>query len=221
MFFFLRFKEITPADQEQKCKTISEEHGKQIHLKESLKIEEQMKNFIKESEEEEKRISQEAEKVELQIRKAKRDLSVAKDESHLRGVVQDMFHNVSAGENSLQPVVRTLGEILSKCFLITERCFNVIYLFFYFILTDPLNFVKRNSKKQTDTVETTFYDVKAIREDIAFLKQDYLEFKGEIRQVIKTKGRKKEKYISLSFLMPFILFNRPSQKLLRLLQELI
>ena len=104
MFFFLRFKEITPADQEQKCKTISEEHGKQIHLKESLKIEEQMKNFIKESEEEEKRISQEAEKVELQIRKAKRDLSVAKDESHLRGVVQDMFHNVSAGENSLQPV---------------------------------------------------------------------------------------------------------------------
>ena len=45
----------------------------------------------------------------------------------------------------------------------------------------PLNSLKNSSKKTSDTVEVSFYDIKAIRDDLAFLKQDYLEFKQEIR----------------------------------------
>ena len=45
----------------------------------------------------------------------------------------------------------------------------------------PINSIKRSSKKHTDTVETTFYDVKTIKQDVALLKQIFLEFMEETR----------------------------------------
>ena len=48
-------------------------------------------------------------------------------------------------------------------------------------MLDPLTNIKRSTRKTSDTVEVTFYDVKAIRDDVAFIKQDYLEFKKEMR----------------------------------------
>lgn len=41
--------------------------------------------------------------------------------------------------------------------------------------------MKNSSKKTSDTVEVTFYDMKALKEDVAFIKQDYLQFKEEVR----------------------------------------
>ena len=56
----------------------------------------------------------EAEKEEQNMRKAKRDLELAEEESHLRKAVDVMVNNVAAGDKSLQPVVKTLMEFLSK-----------------------------------------------------------------------------------------------------------
>lgn len=41
--------------------------------------------------------------------------------------------------------------------------------------------IKRGVKKNQDTTEVIFFDNKEIKADIAFLKQDYLEFKEEVR----------------------------------------
>ena len=52
---------------------------------------------------------------------------------------------------------------------------------FFFTSLAPLNSLKNSSKKTSDTVEVSFYDVKAIRDDVAFIKEDYLRFKEEVR----------------------------------------
>ena len=45
----------------------------------------------------------------------------------------------------------------------------------------PLNSLKNTSKKTSDAVEVTFYDAKTTRDDVAFLKQEFLQFKEEVR----------------------------------------
>ena len=99
-------------------KLISAEHGKQIHWRESLKIEkEQLDAIKKDAKEKNDKKAAEAEKVELDLRKSNLEISLARDESKLRGVVQDMISNISAGDSSTVNVVRTLTEFLSKFFV--------------------------------------------------------------------------------------------------------
>lgn len=51
----------------------------------------------------------------------------------------------------------------------------------HFLSTDPLSTIKRGVKKYQDTTEVAFFDIKEIKADLAFIKNDYLQFKEEIR----------------------------------------
>ena len=129
MFLLFIFQEMTPLEEEEKCQVISDEHSKQLHWQQTLRIEkEQMELFIKQAKVEEKKNDEEAEKVEMQVKKANRELSVAQDEAHLRGVVNTMVNNVAAGDSNLHSVVRTLSEFLSKLSWFT----NVGYCEYHF-----------------------------------------------------------------------------------------
>ena len=47
-----------------------------------------------------------------------------------------------------------------------------------------MNAIKRGVKRNHDTSEVAFFDIKEIKADIAFIKQDYLEFKEEISSIL-------------------------------------
>ena len=47
-----------------------------------------------------------------------------------------------------------------------------------------MNTIKRAMKKNHDTTEVAFYDIKEVKVDVAFIKKDYLEFKEEVRNVL-------------------------------------
>ena len=101
--------------EKEKLDFIAAEHGKKIHWKESLKLEqEQLTHVEKEIAIIEKKNFAEAEKMDYNVKKATRNLEVTKEKAHLRGVVDNLANNVSAGETSLNPVVRTLAEFLGK-----------------------------------------------------------------------------------------------------------
>lgn len=94
---------------------ISAEHGKQMHWKESLKLEqEQLVLVEKELADIEKKTFEENEKLHMDVKNATRNLEVTQQKNHLREVVDTMVNNVSAGEISLHSVVRTLSEFLGK-----------------------------------------------------------------------------------------------------------
>lgn len=106
---------MNPIIEEEKLQLISAEHSKQIHWRESIKLEKKELDLLVNSiEEMEKKSFQEAEKRDQQIRKAKRDLEVSKEKAHLRGCVDEMVNNTLAGDRSLSPVVKTLAEFLGK-----------------------------------------------------------------------------------------------------------
>lgn len=111
-------QEFSPVEEQQKYKLISDEHAKQLHWEDSLKIEKnQMELFIKQSKIEEAKLEEEARKVEMNFNKAQRELSLSHDEAHLRGVVQEMCNSVAADtdvKTVLLSVARTLNEFLSK-----------------------------------------------------------------------------------------------------------
>ena len=106
-------QEMTPAEERAKLDIISAEHSKQIHWRESLKLEQkEYESFVKEAKQKEKDEFQEAEKTDQQVRKAKRDLELAQEAINLKGSVKDMASNVAAGENPFHSVVRTLNKFL-------------------------------------------------------------------------------------------------------------
>lgn len=157
-------------------------------MKESLRIEsEQLELIKKQAKEENDKLAEENEKVELNVRKAKRDLELAQDESKLRGVVKDMVNDAATGDTSLNGVIRTLSEFLCK--FLSSLCTTTI-LFLCFFLLAPLNQIKRMSKKDSDLLETIFFDLKTVKADTAFLKNDYLEFKQEMRLAVSNLNAK-------------------------------
>ena len=87
-----------------------------MHWRDTLKFEEEQLEIVKKQVARvEKEQFDEAEKLDSSVKKATRALEASKEKAHLRGVVDDLVNNVSAGESSLHSVVRTLSEFLGEC----------------------------------------------------------------------------------------------------------
>ena len=94
---------------------IAAEHGKLMHWKESLKVEQDQLLLVqKEIADLEKEKFEEEEKLHQSYQKATRSLEANQEKAHLKGVVDNMLNNVVAGETSLVSVVKTLAEYLGK-----------------------------------------------------------------------------------------------------------
>ena len=94
---------------------ISAEHAKQLNWRDSLKLQEdELQKFNKEIAIQAKEKFAEEEKIDADYRVAKRNMEIAQDEAKLKGTVNAMVNDVSAGEKTLHSVVRTLSEFLSK-----------------------------------------------------------------------------------------------------------
>ena len=170
-------------DEEDLYQIISNEHAKQIHLKETLKIEAQQLKTAKEKEEHDQESVQ---KQAILDRKTKMDLELSQDENHRKAVVEELSQSLAAGGDGevAHSVAKTLNEFLSEYLYLVILClFCINYAEPYFFI-DPLNAIKRGVKKNHDTLEVSFFDIKEILAILSFLKKDYLEFKEEVRNVL-------------------------------------
>lgn len=53
-----------------------------------------------------------------------------------------------------------------------------------------MNSIKRGVKKNQDTTEVAFFDIKTMKDELSVFKNDYLEFKEEIRTKLAAFGTK-------------------------------
>ena len=93
---------------------ISDEHAKQLHWKETLKIETQQMKVAKEKESSEQECVQ---KQALLDRKSKVDLQLSMEDSRRKASVEELQRNAAAGatgETAMMSVAKVLSEFLSK-----------------------------------------------------------------------------------------------------------
>ena len=115
---FILSQELSPQEEKENLDLIASQHAKQLHWKQTLKFEEEQLEIVQEQVAKvEKDQFEEAEKLDISVKKATRALEASKEKAHLREVVDDLVNNVSAGETSLHSVVRTLSEFLGKLLL--------------------------------------------------------------------------------------------------------
>ena len=106
------FQELTQTREEDLYEMISEEHAKQLHWKETLRIEEQQLKAAKKKEAAEKEITQKRAMLE---RKTKNDLELSQEESRRKAVVEDLAQIVATGgDKTNNCIAKALAEFLSK-----------------------------------------------------------------------------------------------------------
>lgn len=106
-------QETTSSQEEELYRVIANEHAKQVHWKETLKIE--TEQAVAEKKKQFKAGTAQEEKQALD-RKSKCDAQTVQEETARKMVVQEMMQNVAAGagEMAINSVAKTLSEFLSK-----------------------------------------------------------------------------------------------------------
>lgn len=92
--------------------SIAEEHAKQSHWREMLKIEKQQLDKVKEKETKDQTAREEKSVLD---RKTKFDIELNKEDNQRRALVKNMSMSVAAGDSDATlNIAKTLNEFLSK-----------------------------------------------------------------------------------------------------------
>ena len=110
----LKFQELTQNEENVLSQTIADEHAKQLHWKESLKIEAQQLKAAKA-----RRFSDNEAKQKQAVldRKTKADLQLSLEDSRRKAAMDDLSQSIGSGniQLAIESVGKTLSEFLSKC----------------------------------------------------------------------------------------------------------